>query len=94
MKSTFDLNLLFTKHKHERINIIGSKGRLSYITEKNQVNYLISKKKTMIKCDFDKDQKNMINFVKKNIYARKKCYKIFEKNIFILQTLNKICKKI
>ena len=48
----------------------------------------------MIKCDFDKDQKNMINFVKKNIYARKKCYKIFEKNIFILQTLNKICKKI
>ena len=94
LKSTFDLNLLFTKHKHERINIIGSKGRLSYITEKNQVNYLISKKKTMIKCDFDKDQKNMINFVKKNIYARKKCYKIFEKNIFILQTLNKICKKI
>ena len=47
----------------------------------------------MIKCDFDKDQKNMINFVKKNIYARKSVTR-FEKNIFILQTLNKICKKI
>ena len=94
MKSTFDLNLLFTKHKHERINIIGSKGRLSYITEKNQVNYLISKKKTMIKCDFDKDQKNMINFVKKIFMQEKSVTRFFEKNIFILQTLNKICKKI
>ena len=33
----------------------------------------------MIKCDFDKDQKNMINFVKKNIYARKSVTRFLKK---------------
>ena len=92
--SLVNVSLLYAKNKDEKISIIGSKGTLNYLTEKNQVNFTHIKKNSIIKCDFNKDQKNMVNFLKKNINARKKCYKIFEKNIFILRLLNKICKKI
>ena len=94
LSSFVDINLLFAKKEDEKISFIGSKARLTYITEKNQVYFKFSKKESIISSDFDKDQKNMVNFVKNNINAKKKCYKIFEKNIFILQLLNKICKKI
>ena len=82
LSSFVDINLLFAKKEDEKISFIGSKARLTYITEKNQVYFKFSKKESIISSDFDKDQKNMVNFVKNNINAKKKCYKIFEKNIF------------
>ena len=88
------INLNLVEKRNEKICIEGTKGKLIYITEKHQVYFRSSNKTSMITCDFEKDLKNMINFVKKNINSRKKCYKLFEKNIFILQLLQKICPKI
>ncbi len=88
------INLNLVKKINEKICIEGTKGKLIYITEKHKAYFRSLTKTSMITCDFEKDLKNMINFVKKNINSRKKCYKLFEKNIFILQLLQKICQKI
>jgi hypothetical protein len=94
VKSKINLKFNYKKNCDEKICIYGTKAKLEYYTEKNQIYFASDKKKTKINNDFRNEQKNMINFVKKNFYLRSKCYKIFHQNITILKIINQICQKI
>ena len=85
--------ILNKKKENEKINIIGSKGYIQYLTEKHKIFFFHKRSKKTINNDFKNDQKNMIDFVKKNFYLRTKCYKIFKQNILTLQIINQICQK-
>ena len=94
IRLNFIINFILNKKKEdERINIIGSKGYIEYLTEKNKIIFFSKKKKFLIKNDFINDQKNMIDFVKNNFNSRIKCYKIFDQSIKTLTIINKICRK-
>ena len=98
--ATFDVNfkknisfILVKKSIDERIKILGTKGYIDYLTEKNLITFYTNSKVIKIKNDFKNDLKNMTDFVKKNINYRSKCYRIFNKYILTLKILNQICQK-
>ena len=94
IKLNTDLNFfLVRKNMDEKINIVGTKGKIEYITEKHLINFFSNGKRIKIKNDFSKDLKNMISFIKINFNNRLKCYKIFDKYILTLKILNQICQK-
>ena len=81
------------KNQNEKISIFGTKGTISFVTEKHKL-FLIKKgKKIKFKNNFSDDLLNMVNYVKRNMNRKNKCYKIFERYIFTLYILNKISKK-